>query len=82
MFPQLSSPFPLPLQVGASLPPGTLLIVVALVLAFLSPILFAVVVFVAYDGDESSGGARDGDGTERNPDRETDSDRDASGTTT
>jgi hypothetical protein len=79
---QFDTLFPLPLQVGASLPPGALLVAAALVVAVLSPLLFAVVVFLAYDegNGEPSSDTRDSSETDRNPDRETDSDRDGSGT--
>ena len=70
--------FPLPLQTGAPLPLGALLIAAALVVAFLSPILFAIIVFFAYDeSSDSPNDARDSDEADRNLDRETDSDHNA-----
>ena len=59
--------FSLPLQAGAPLPLGTLLLAAALV-ALLSPIVLALLVFVVQHGSEGSSGDIDGDSEEADRD--------------
>ncbi|PSP74252.1 hypothetical protein BRC86_06450 [Halobacteriales archaeon QS_3_64_16] len=72
--------FSLPLQAGAPLPLGTLLLAAALV-ALLSPIILALFVFVAQNGREGSSGDIDGDGNgdgeeaDRNPSHDSERER-------
>jgi cytochrome c biogenesis protein CcdA len=69
--------FSLPLQAGAPLPLGTLLLAAALV-ALLSPIILALLVFVVQSGSEGSSDDIDGDGdgdgeeADRNPSHDSD----------
>lgn len=67
--------FSLPLQAGAPLPLGTLLLAAALV-ALLSPIILALLVFVVQSGSEGSSDDIDSDGdgeeADRNPSHDSD----------
>ena len=75
--------FSLPLQAGAPLPLGTLLLAAALV-ALLSPIVLALLVFVVQHGSEGSSGDidDDGDGDSEEADRDPSHDPDGECETT